>query len=172
MFFLGSLITRNSTFCMKKNLYFFLCMITLMSFSFVSCGDDDEDNPISHSTTPEIETAGTYNGTWTKEQVGGDTTTGTGTLTLSATDADGKSTKNVTYVTVSCSDMKLEKSSTANISYANDFYWFNNMATTNGFRTKFSGKINADGSATIAFTLVERVGRKTYTFNYTFEGKK
>ena len=139
---------------------------------FTSCGDDDEANPISHSTTPEIETAGTYNGTWTKEQVGGDTTTGTGTLTLSATDADGKSTKNVTYVTVSCSDMKLEKSSTANISYANDFYWFNNMATTNGFGTKFSGKINADGSATIAFTLVERVGRKTYTFNYTFEGKK
>ena len=28
---------------MKKNLYFFLCMITLMSFSFVSCGDDDDD---------------------------------------------------------------------------------------------------------------------------------
>lgn len=139
---------------------------------FTSCSDDDEDNPISHSTTPEIETAGTYTGTWTKEQVGGDTTTGSGTLTLSATDAEGKSTKYVTYATVSCSELKLDKSSTANISFANDFYWFSNMTTTNGFGTKFSGKVNADGSATIAFTLVERVGRKTYTFNYSFEGKK
>ena len=46
------------------------------------------------------------------------------------------------------------------------------MNTTNGFGTKFNGKINADGSATVAFTLVERQGRKTYTYNYTFEGKK
>lgn len=139
---------------------------------FTSCSDDDEDNPISHSTTPEIETAGTYTGTWTKEQVGGDTTTGSGTLTLSATDAEGKSTKNVTYVTVKCAEMDLDKSSTANITFANDFYWFNSMTITNGFGTKFSGKINADGNATIAFTLVQKVGRKTYTFNYSFEGKK
>ena len=139
---------------------------------FTSCSDDDEDNPISHSTTPEIETAGTYTGTWTKVQVGGDTTTGSGTLTLSATDAEGKSTKYVTYVTVKCAEMDLDKSSTANITFANDFYWFNSMTITNGFGTKFNGKINADGSATIAFTLVQKVGRKTYTFNYSFEGKK
>ena len=139
---------------------------------FTSCSDDDEDITISHSTTPEIASAGTYSGTWTKEQVGGETTTAPGTLVLAATDAEGKSEKYITYVTVSSAELKLEKSSNANISYANDFYSFSNMNTTNGFGTKFSGKINADGSATIAFTLVERVGRKTYTFNYTFEGKK
>ena len=139
---------------------------------FTSCSDDDEDITISHSTTPEIASAGTYSGTWTKEKVGGETTTASGTLVLAATDAEGKSEKYITYVTVSSAELKLEKSSNANISYANDFYWFSNMNTTNGFGTKFSGKINADGSATIAFTLVERVGRKTYTFNYTFKGKK
>ena len=139
---------------------------------FTSCSDDDEDITISHSTTPEIASAGTYSGTWTKEQVGGETTTAPGTLVLAATDAEGKSEKYITYVTVSSAELKLEKSSNANISYANDFYWFSNMNTTNGFGTKFNGKINADGSATVAFTLVERQGRKTYTFNYTFEGKK
>lgn len=139
---------------------------------FTSCSDDDEDITISHSTTPEIASAGTYSGTWTKEQVGGETSTAPGTLVLAATDAEGKSEKYITYVTVSSAELKLEKSSNANISYANDFYWFSNMNTTNGFGTKFSGKINADGSATIAFTLVERSGRKTYTYNYTFEGKK
>ena len=139
---------------------------------FTSCSDDDEDITISHSTTPEIASAGTYSGTWTKEQVGGETSTAPGTLVLAATDAEGKSEKYITYVTVSSAELKLEKSSNANISYANDFYWFSNMNTTNGFGTKFSGKINADGSATIAFTLVESAGRKTYTFNYTFEGKK
>ena len=139
---------------------------------FTSCSDDDEDITISHSTTPEIASAGTYSGTWTKEQVGGETSTAPGTLDLAATDAEGKSEKYITYVTVSSAELKLEKSSNANISYANDFYWFSNMNTTNGFGTKFSGKINADGSATIAFTLVERSGRKTYTYNYTFEGKK
>ena len=139
---------------------------------FTSCSDDDEDITISHSTTPEIASAGTYSGTWTKEKVGGETTTASGTLVLAATDAEGKSEKYITYVTVSSAELKLEKSSNANISYANDFYWFSNMNTTNGFGTKFSGKINADGSATIAFTLVERSGRKTYTYNYTFEGKK
>lgn len=139
---------------------------------FTSCSDDDEDITISHSTTPEIASAGTYSGTWTKEKVGGETTTAPGTLVLAATDAEGKSEKYITYVTVSSAELKLEKSSNANISYANDFYWFSNMNTTNGFGTKFSGKINADGSATVAFTLVERSGRKTYTYNYTFEGKK
>ena len=139
---------------------------------FTSCSDDDEDITISHSTTPEIASAGTYSGTWTKEKVGGETTTASGTLVLAATDAEGKSEKYITYVTVSSAELKLEKSSNANISYANDFYWFSNMNTTNGFGTKFNGKINADGSATVAFTLVERQGRKTYTFNYTFEGKK
>ena len=139
---------------------------------FTSCSDDDDDITISHNSTPEIESAGTYTGTWTKEQVGGDITTGSGTLTLSATDAEGKTTKYITYVTVSCDELKLSKSSNANISYANDFYWFSNMNTTNGFGTKFNGKVNADGSAVITFTLVEKVGRKTYTFNYTFEGNK
>ena len=139
---------------------------------FTSCSDDDEDITISHSTTPEIASAGTYSGTWTKEQVGGETTTAPGTLVLAATDAEGKSEKYITYVTVSSAELNLDKSSNANISYANDFYWFSNMNTTNGFGTKFSGKINADGSATIAFTLVEREGRKTYTYNYTFEGNK
>ena len=139
---------------------------------FTSCSDDDEDITISHSTTPEIASAGTYSGTWTKEQVGGETSTAPGTLVLAATDAEGKSEKYITYVTVSSAELKLEKSSNANISYANDFYWFSNMNTTNGFGTKFNGKINADGSATVAFTLVERQGRKTYTYNYTFEGKK
>ena len=139
---------------------------------FTSCSDDDDDITISHNSTPEIESAGTYTGTWTKEQVGGETTTGYGSLVLSATDAEGKSEKYITYVTVSSAELKLEKSSNANISYANDFYWFSNMNTTNGFGTKFSGKINADGSATVSFTLVERSGRKTYTYNYTFEGKK
>ena len=130
---------------------------------FTSCSDDDEDITISHSTTPEIASAGTYSGTWTKEKVGGETTTASGTLVLAATDAEGKSEKYITYVTVSSAELKLEKSSNANISYANDFYWFSNMNTTNGFGTKFSGKINADGSATVSFTLVERSGRKTYT---------
>lgn len=156
---------------MKKIIYGMLFLLAT-GLGFTSCGDDDDVNPISHSTTPEIESAGTYTGTWTKEQVGGDITTGSGTLTLSATDAEGKTTKYITYVTVSSDELNLSKSSNANISYANDFYWFSNMNTTNGFGTKFNGKVNADGSAVIAFTLVEKVGRKTYTFNYTFEGNK
>ena len=139
---------------------------------FTSCSDDDEDITISHSTTPEIASAGTYSGTWTKEKVGGETTTASGTLVLAATDAEGKSEKYITYVTVSSADLNLDKSSNANISYANDFYWFSNMNTTNGFGTKFSGKINADGSATISFSLTEKQGRKTYVFNYSFTGKK
>ena len=139
---------------------------------FTSCSDDDDDITISHNSTPEIESAGTYTGTWTKEQVGGETTTGYGSLVLSATDAEGKSEKYITYVTVSAADLNLDKSSNANISYANDFYWFSNMNTTNGFGTKFNGKINADGSATISFSLTEKQGRKTYVFNYSFTGKK
>ena len=155
-----------------KKIFFGMLFLLAAGMGFTSCSDDDDDITISHNTTPEIESAGTYTGTWTKEQVGGDITTGSGTLTLSATDAEGKTTKYITYVTVSCDELKLSKSSNANISYANDFYWFSNMNTTNGFGTKFNGKVNADGSAVITFTLVEKVGRKTYTFNYTFEGNK
>lgn len=155
---------------MKKIIYGMLFLMS-MGFGFTSCGDDD-DNPITHTSTPEVESAGVYNGTWTKEQVGGETTTGTGTLTLSASDAEGKTTKNVTFVTAKCEDLALDKSSTANITFANDFFWFNSMTASNGFGTKFNGKVSADGTAVIAFSLIQKVGRKTYTFNYTFEGKK
>lgn len=149
-----------------KKLLSSLFLMLAMGLTFTACGDDDDDNIITHETTPEISSAGTYSGTWTKEQVGGDTSTASGTLVLSA------GSKYITNVKVESADLGLSKESVANISYAGNDYFFSNMNTSNGFGVKFSGCILADNSATISFTMVEKEGRKTYTYNYSFEGKK
>lgn len=137
-----------------------------MGLTFTACGDDDDDNVITHETTPEISSAGTYSGTWTKEQVGGDTKTASGTLVLTAGE------KYTTNVKVESVELGLNKESIANISYAGNDYFFSNMNAANGFGVKFNGSILADNSATIFFTVTEREGRKTYTYNYSFSGKK
>lgn len=149
---------------MKKILSGIFLMLT-MGLTFTACGDDD-DNVITHETTPEISSAGTYSGTWTKEQVGGDTKTASGTLVLTAGE------KYTTNVKVESVELGLNKESIANISYAGNDYFFSNMNVANGFGVKFNGSILADNSATIFFTVTEREGRKTYTYNYSFSGKK
>lgn len=150
---------------MKKILSGIFLMLT-MGLTFTACGDDDDDNVITHETTPEISSAGTYSGTWTKEQVGGDTKTASGTLVLTAGE------KYTTNVKVESVELGLNKESIANISYAGNDYFFSNMNAANGFGVKFNGSILADNSATIFFTVTEREGRKTYTYNYSFSGKK
>lgn len=148
-----------------KKLLSGLFLMFAMGLTFTACSDDDDD-VITHETTPEVATAGTYSGTWTKEKVGGETTTGSGTLVLSA------ASQYVTNVKVESAELGLSKESVANIAWAGNDCFFSNMDVKNGFGVKFSGSILADNTAKIAFTVVEREGRKTYTFNYTFEGNK
>ncbi|MGN1375093.1 MAG: hypothetical protein ACI4V5_00915 [Prevotella sp.] len=142
-----------------------LFLLFAMGLTFTACSDDD-DNVIVHETTPEIATAGTYAGTWTKEMVGGETTTAPGTLELTAAD------KYITNVKVVSSELGLDLESVANIAYAGEDVFFSNMNVTNGFGVKFAGSVLSDNTATISFTIVEKSGRKTYTYNYSFEGNK
>jgi hypothetical protein len=152
---------------MKKIIYSLAAMLAL-SFSFVSCGDDDDT--ISFPTTPEKAAAGTYTGSWT---VTSDTETveGSGTITLAAS-----STPYNVDVTIegsfSTTALNVSTTSIANIAHANNGFVFNNNTDSNPLGAGFTGKIDESGAIGVNFQKEVRVGRKQYKYNYIFVGKK
>jgi len=137
--------------------------------AFTACSDDEDGvaNP-GAPVHPEIETAGTYTGTWSRTLLGStdDPKTAAGTLVLEASE-----NAYVTKVTASCPDLAVDYSALANITP--NYSFNNNVATseTNTFGVTFGGAVK-DNTATISFTKSVREGRKTYNYNYTFEGTK
>ena len=150
-----------------KKLLSGIFLLMALGLSFTACSDDDDEN-INHDATPEIATAGTYTGTWTRTNVSeGTATTATGTLTFEST-----GTPYVTKVSAKCEEFGIDKQCVANIAWVANDCLYNNMRATNDFGTTFSGKITAGSVANIAYRLTEREGRTTYIYDYTFEGAK
>lgn len=153
-----------------KKLFYSLFVVLSLGCTFVSCGDDDDDANYNYTTTPEIASAGTYIGTWTRT-LDGVAEEFSGSVTLTATDRAG-----VTNVQFVCEGATLDASSVANIWNANDGFGFMQQITTgntdNGLGAAFAGRVLADGSLTTSFTLTQRQGRVTKTYIYNFTGSK
>ena len=138
-----------------------------LSLTLTACGSDGDDN-ITYSTTAEQATAGTYSGTWTRTSDEG-TETFSGTVTLAATSEKGK-----TNVTFSCPDADLNATSIANVWNAkNDFQFMNQtVSDANGLGAAFAGFISEAGVLNTAFTISQKVGRNTVSFQFDFTGNK
>ncbi len=163
---------------MKKFLYFLFAVLAL-SCTFVACSDDDDDDAAAITGNPAPAAAGTYVGTWTIEG-DVDTVTTSGTITVAATDS--AYTADFTFVAdevsmyvtaTSTSSISLDATSVSNITYAGSTsrFMYQNGSENNGLGTAFAGIIE-DGSITSYFTITQKVGRKSYTFKYNFEGTK
>ena len=139
-------------------------MLTL-GFTFVACGDDNDDPNISYDKTAEQGSAGTYTGEWTRSGDDG-TATYSGSITLEAAGT------NATNVTFSCPEASLDAKSIANVWHANYGYEFFNQTASDGLGASFSGRIDDAGNMNASFTLSQKVGRKNYEFRYEFRGKK
>lgn len=146
--------------------------VLTLGFTFVACGDDDDDEVINYSTTAEQASAGTYSGTWTRIVEGTENTeTGSGTITFSAGSATG-----VSNVNFECSAFSLSASSPANIWNSNYGFQFvqqvseNNPANVLG--VAFAGEITKEGVLTTGFTISVKSGRTTTKYNYSFVGNK
>lgn len=150
-----------------KNLFKIAFLAFALCLTYTSCDTDDEDGVAETGapTNPEKETAGVYTGTWTREY-NGDITTAEGTVTLEAGE-----TAYITNVTAVCTQFSLNNTSIANITPSGNFFQNIKTGTANGFGVTFSGKAQ-DGTATMAFTLTQKAGRKTLTYNYSFEGTR
>ncbi len=158
---------------MKKIICGLLFILTCGLF-LASCSDDD-NNESTHATLPEVASAGTYTGTWSRAMITtdglGEAEKTEGTLTF-ATPANADSLKYVTTVTANAAAFSFSKSSLANISWKHNGFLFSNQSTKNGFGVVFSGEITEAGVATISFTITQKSGRKNYNYQYTFEGTK
>ena len=151
---------------MKRFIYSVVALLTL-GFTFVACGDDNDDPNISYDKTAEQGSAGTYTGEWTRSGDHG-TATYSGSITLEAAGT------NATNVTFSCPEASLDAKSIANVWHANYGYEFFNQTASdaNGLGASFSGRIDDAGNMNASFTLSQKVGRKNYEFRYEFRGKK
>ena len=96
---------------MKRFIYSVVALLTL-GFTFVACGDDNDDPNISYDKTAEQGSAGTYTGEWTRSGDDG-TATYSGSITLEAAGT------NATNVTFSCPEASLDAKSIANVWHAN-----------------------------------------------------
>lgn len=149
-------------------------LMLALGLGFTACSDDDDDDVV-YDNAPEVAAAGTYTGTWTRDE-DGVISTAEGSLTFATTwtvDGETKSSPYVTYVTADCPELDIHNESTANITYAGTGFQFSNMAdTNNGFGANFYGEISSKGVATISYTLVVMSGRTRHVYTYTFSGTK
>ena len=152
-----------------KNIFKLLFVVLTMTLSLSSCRDNAEipdHGPIVH---PQEDVQGTYTGEWTKTEAGStNVETGSGSLVFAPSDINY-----VTNVTVSCPDLDLNLSSVANIAPGGEGYFFSNTVKTNGFGAEFSGSVKkSDNTVWLAFKKTVKVGIKSRTYTYTFNGKK
>ena len=151
-----------------KKIIFSLAAMLALSCSFISCGNDD-DNDITFSTTPEKAAAGTYTGNWTITS-DAETVEGSGTITIAPT-----STPYNADITIegsfSTTALNVNATSIANITHANYGFVFNNNSI-NPLGASFTGKIDENGTIGVNFQKEVKVGRKQYKYNYVFWGKK
>ena len=145
-----------------------MAALLALATGFTACGDDNDDPSYNYSTTAEAGSAGTYTGTWTRVSDDG-TETFSGSVTLAAGSLAG--TSNVTF---SCPEAELSASSIANVWHSNDGYQFVNQTVSdaNSLGASFAGRISGNGELTTAFTISQKVGRKTVAYKYSFIGQK
>ena len=150
---------------MKKLFYICLSLCTMGVF-VSSCDDDDENGVVVFENTPEIDAQGVFEGTFIRVQKGTtDSAKAVGQMVISATDS-----AYVADITLTCEDFNLDKTVNTNISHANQGFVLSNYVTTNPTGNPVYGRISDEQKAEIHFTLNQRSGRKTVTYNYVFEG--
>lgn len=151
-----------------KNLLYSLLAVLALGCGFTACSDDNADEVINYSTTPEKASAGTYSGTWTRTLATDSVSSSYhGEVVLTATDSVG-----VTDITFTCSDIALDANSVANVWNSGRGFQLINNLKSNGLGTEFAGRISEDNQLTVAFTISIREGRATNTYYYSFEGTK
>lgn len=153
---------------MKNSIYTAVLLLS-MGIALMACERESSDEIITHNTTPELEAQGQYDGTWTRT-IQGDTlvVTAPGSIVLEP-DTLNAYVGRVTFVS---EEFDLNKSSIANIVYADKgFVYYNNNAT-NEMGTPFYGRIDGDSVNIASFELRIRVGRKFQYCNFSFEGPK
>lgn len=151
---------------MRKLFYIFWATIAL-GVSMVSCSDDDDD-AIVFANTPEIDAQGVFEGTFTRVQSGTtDTVEAAGNITIIPTDS-----AYVADIFMVCEDFTLNTTVASNIAHANNGYVFSNNLLTNATKNPFAGRIDEKQNIEVHFTIKQRSGRKTVTYNYNFIGNR
>jgi hypothetical protein len=157
---------------MKKILFAALAF-ACVGFGFTAC-DDDDDDPVYIYSEPIEQVAGTYKGTWTSI-LDKDTIVADGTIEIAAYEDSTRETKYLANVNVpECSAVNLDAmSSVANLVQAGQYgFTLSNVSAENGFATSFRGRVTEEGHFTLNFNKTVKVGRKSYTYAFTFEGDK
>lgn len=142
-------------------------LASLLALFLSACEKDAElaySGPVTH---PQEEVKGTYNGEWTRQELGKeDILTSSGTVTFTPGEENY-----VAYIGVECAQFDLSMTSITNIAPGAQGYIFYNTSSSNGFETIFRGDIKkADMSVDLSFKKTVKEGRKSYTYIYSFHG--
>lgn len=114
--------------------------------------------------------AGTYTGIWSRTLVGeGNSEVGDGSIVFEATEDPY-----VAYITVTSTDLGINRAGLVNVSHADHGYVFYNNSTSDAssFGARFSGRVYKDGSIDMQYSVEEQVGRFKNLYQFSFGGNK
>lgn len=152
-----------------KNILKIFFVALAMTFSLSSCRDDagiPDHGPVTH---PQENVQGTYNGEWTRSEIGSDELiSGVGSLVFTPGEYNY-----VTSITAKCAELEIDMTSVANVTPGGEGYFFTNTQAVNGFGAVFSGSIKkSDNTVWLSFKKTVKIGIKSRTYIYTFIGSK
>lgn len=161
-------INQLKTTDMKRQIYIFIAL-AVIAVTTVSCGsDDDADNTYNLVSTPEKDAQGTYSGIYYRIQTSTtDTTKAEGTLIITPTDS-----AYVADIDFECPTFTVSAVVASNISHANGGFVFSNHLKKNVINSTVIGRIDEEKNIESHFSVSQRSGRRTVTYNFIFIGKK
>ena len=145
-----------------------LIIILVAAVAMIAC-NKNEDPVIHFDKTASEGIAGTYVGTWTRT-LNGESESGEGTIVFAPCDS---AQAYVCKVTATCADLSINSTGITNVIHSDyEYVFYNNSEKPEaGFGAKFSGRVYKDGSADMQYKMEQKVNKKKYTFNFSFEGK-
>ena len=146
-----------------------ISLIALLIFSgvFFACNDENEDAIYINPVTPAVAAAGTYEGEWERLSFSDSVLeVGPGDIIIAP------DTSYVATISFRSEQFSLDKQVLANITYANDRFYYFNYSTTTDLGVEFAGIVDENLVNTVSFTIKQVDGRKIKEFKYTFRGIK
>ncbi len=143
----------------------FFALFAVLAFAMTACQDKYEEVDPGTPSNPEKTCAGVYTGTWSRT-FDGATTTGEGTITITPTDE-----RYICEIKVNCPDLGLDETKDFSVANINPSFTFN-QPVSNNIAPLFTGKVLSDGTIVMNFNKIVKEGRKSYSYQYAFEGRK
>ncbi len=156
-----------------KKLIVYLAAAAAVLTCCVSCGSSSPQEDYVFPTPASESAVGTYAGEICRIEKA-DTTVAECVMEIAfKPNADSTGNlSNAVYLKFTAASISLDAGVTVNISHCGEGFIFTNTSAANELKNAITGSIDEEGLAVASFSMSQRTGRKSTTFNFVFTGLK